>query len=160
MNEIAFLLGLILILVGFVGIIIPFIPGIPIMWLGALAYGAMTGFRELTWPWMLIITLIALASITLDFILSAIMARKFGGSRLASLGSLLGGILGTLYLGAFGALLGAFGGAALTDLPVNRSIRKALRSGAGAVVGFVLALMVDLTSGIAILAIYLLTAIS
>lgn len=155
MENVAWLLGLTLMIVGLIGVFIPVMPGIPIMWLGALLYSWLTGFDILTWPWLLLLTLLTVASFAVDFAASAWIARKMGSSRWGAAGVILGTIIGIVFFGAFGALLGGVGGAVLVEASVRRSLKLALRAGTGAFLGFVFALVADTAVGAAMLAIYL-----
>ncbi len=153
-----FALGLLLMLVGLVGVFVPFMPGIPVMLLGAFIYSWLTDFDILTWPWLTLLSLLTIASLVVDFLAAAWVSRKMGASRPGAGGALVGGLIGIVLFGAWGALLGGVGGAVAGDLLVNRPLRAALRSGTGAVIGFAIALLADLFFGLSILGIYLLIA--
>ncbi|MDP9382737.1 MAG: DUF456 domain-containing protein [Chloroflexota bacterium] len=155
MEDLAGALGLLLMGVGFVGVFLPLVPGTPVMLLGAWVYSALTGFNTLTWPWLLLMTLLTAASVALDFVAAAWMTRKMGASRRATAGALLGTLVGVLFLGAYGTLVGGMGGAVLGELSVRRTLRPALKSGAGAFVGFVLTMLVDIVVALVLLGIYI-----
>lgn len=155
MHDLAAELGLVLMILGFAGVFVPLLPGIPIMLAGAWAYSWLTDWQVLTWPWLLLMTLLTVASVAFDFLAAAWMARRFGASRRASAAALLGTLGGVIFLGAYGALLGGMGGAVLGELSVGRALRPALRSGTGAFAGFVLTLLADVIVATAMITIYL-----
>lgn len=129
------LVGIIIIPVG--------LPGTFVILLNALAFAFLTHFAEITWgalAWLLVIALVAEA---IEFFVGAATTGKFGGSRPAMFGAILGGFFGAIWatpifpiLGTIlGAFAGAFAGAALFEYFVTRDINKALRVGYGAFLG-------------------------
>lgn len=155
MADIAFILGLTMMLVGLVGVFVPVMPGVPVMLLGAFLYSWMTDWDDLTWPWLLLLTLLTVASLAFDFLASAWITRKLGGSRRAAAGAMLGTLAGILFFGAWGALLGGVGGAVAAEMTLRRPWKYALRSGSGAFLGFLVALVADLVTGVLMLGIFL-----
>ncbi|MEJ7654764.1 MAG: DUF456 family protein [Chloroflexia bacterium] len=111
MEGSAFIIGLTIMLCGLVGVFIPLLPGVPLMWLGAVVYSGLTGWDVLTWPWLLLITVVTVVSFVFDYAASAWIASKMGASVWGSIGVVLGTIVGIIFFGAFGALLGGVGGA-------------------------------------------------
>ncbi|MDQ3856718.1 MAG: DUF456 family protein [Chloroflexota bacterium] len=155
MSESAFLVGLTIILVGFVGIFIPVMPGVPLMWLGAVIYSALTSWDVLTWPWLVLLTLVTVACFCFDYVASAWIARKLGSSHWGAAGVIAGTVLGIVFFGAFGALLGGVTGAVAVEMGVRRSWRMALRAGTGALLGFLVALAADTLAGLIVLSVFL-----
>jgi len=94
-------------------------------------------------------------SFVFDYAASAWIASKMGASVWGSIGVVLGTIVGIIFFGAFGALLGGVGGAVVVEMGVRRSWRMALRAGSGAFLGFLIALVADTVVGIGILAVFL-----
>lgn len=151
--------GLVLMLLGFVGVFLPLVPGVPVMLLGAYAYSYLTGWDRLTLPWLLLMTLLTVGSIAFDFIAAAWLARRMGASGRASLAAVLGTLAGVIWMGAWGALLGGMGGAVLGELSLGSSWQRALRSGTGAFLGFLLTLAADVVVALVLLSIYLSVAL-
>jgi hypothetical protein len=136
--DIAFaILAGLLVLAGLVGSILPFLPGPPLGWLGLLTIHFTvyetysTTFLAVTFGVMVVITL-------LDYLIPIWGTKKFGGSRAGVWGSTIGLVVG-LFFGPVGIIAGPFVGAFLGEFIVNRSeYRVAMRSAAGAFVGFLL----------------------
>ena len=158
-DDLAAALGLLLMVLGFVGVFVPLLPGVPIMLLGAWAYSWLTGWDTLTWPWLLFLTLLTLASVALDFVAAAWVTRRTGASERATAGALAGTVVGVLFLGAYGALAGGMGGAVLGELSLRRGWRPALRSGTGAFAGFLVTLAADVAAASVLLTVYLWVAL-
>ncbi len=123
-------------LVGVVGTFIPVVPAVWIILGGALLAGFLDGFTLLSWPWLALVALLGGASAVLDNVASAWGARKYGGSRAAMWGALLGGFAGLFVFPPWGLfampLVGAVAGEVLV---MRRSVRDGLRSGWGTLVG-------------------------
>ncbi len=132
-------------LIGLLGTLIPVMPGAPIIWLGMLIYGLMAGFETLGFYFFLGQALLALTVMAIDYLLSAMGSRYFGGSK-ASLWGAAGGLLIGLFFFPVGLLVGPFLGAAITELLFRRNSGQALKSGLGASLGFWLALPIKLAT--------------
>jgi uncharacterized protein YqgC (DUF456 family) len=82
--------------IGFIGCFVPFLPGPPIVWLGALYYGWQTKFAEYGWPSLLLMFVFALIGSTSDLWLAYFGARRGGASVWSSIAALIGGLLGLM----------------------------------------------------------------
>ncbi len=120
---------------GIVGTFAPVLPGSPLIWLGMLIFGFMTGFEKLNWVFFLLQGLLAASVLGVDYLATALGSRYFGASKAAVFGALLGLIVG-LFFFPIGLLVGPFAGAVLCELIFTRNPDTALRSGLGAVIGF------------------------
>jgi len=122
------------------------LPGLWVMVLAVLGYGAITHFATVGWG--TIITVFTLAGLgeLIEFWLGYGLTRKYGGSKRAGWGALLGGIVGAAVgvpvpvIGSvIGALVGSFAGAALFEYTATWHTHTALRVGWGAFLGRVAA---------------------
>ncbi|HOL17742.1 MAG TPA: DUF456 family protein, partial [Bacillota bacterium] len=131
----ALIVALLLFITGVVGSFVPVLPGAPLIWLGMIIYGAMTGFRGLTWWFFTGQALLALAVMGIDYLASAVGSRYFGGGKAAFYGAMLG-LLAGVFIGPVGLLVGPFAGAVIAELIFGRKTDQALRAGLGAFIGF------------------------
>jgi uncharacterized protein YqgC (DUF456 family) len=123
--------------------LIPFgLPGLWLVVLGAVGYAALTGFREVGAGLLAVAVGLAAAAEALEYLLGMQFASRYGGSRRAGWGALLGGLAGGLVGlplpvagSVVGAFLGAFAGAALAQWTQARRWSPSLRAGWGAVLG-------------------------
>lgn len=157
MNEyslILWILAAILTVTGLAGMLLPMIPGAPLLFLG-LVFGAWAEGFQYVGGWT-IFALAVMAGLTyvVEFGASVLGAGRFGGSRRAMAGAAVGGIVG-LFLGLPGILLGPFIGAVIGELSLQRSLDQASRAGFGTVVGFAIGVAGKLAIGIAMIGVFL-----
>nr|WP_027481484.1 DUF456 family protein [Deinococcus pimensis] len=121
-------------IVGLVGTFVPVVPATFVIFAGALLAGYLEGFSALSWPWLVGLGLVAVAASLVDNLAGGWGARKFGGSKAAMWGAILGGLAG-LFI-PFGLLVGPFAGALLAEVVfVRRALPDAVRSAFGTLVG-------------------------
>jgi len=131
-----------LMLVGMVGIFAPILPGIPIAWLGLFIYAIGTGFERIS-----VVTIIVFAAITaliliLDALAPMLGAKKFQASKYGVLGAFLGMIIGVIFLGFWGIIVGPFLGALLFEWLAKRKAKGALKAAFGTFIGYVVGALV------------------
>lgn len=111
------ILGFILVGIGVIGVIVPLLPGLPLIWVGALIWAWGDGFQQVGWPTLILLGVITLIGIATDWLMAPAMSRRAGVSWRAIGGALLGGFLGGIFLSGIpilgtlaGALMGAVAG--------------------------------------------------
>lgn len=142
-STIALIIAFILFLIGLVGTLLPVMPGVALIWSGMLVYGLITGFEAFGWTFLLGQALIALAVLGIDYFLTAMGSKYFGGSKAALWGA-AGGLLVGIFFFPVGLLIGPFIGATLADLIARKNSSQAVKSGLGASIGFWTALPLKL----------------
>ncbi|HEY0073146.1 MAG TPA: DUF456 domain-containing protein [Abditibacteriaceae bacterium] len=146
----------IIMLVGFIGCVAPLLPGPPIVWLGALYYGWKTDFADYGWPTLLLMLLFALIGSTAEYWLSYFGARKGGASVWSSLAALVGGLIGLLVFSLPGLVIGSFAAIALVEWNQHKDWNKVLKAGTGYLVGYLLSMVVEIVTCIAIVIVFVL----
>jgi hypothetical protein len=127
----------VLIVIGALGLILPIVPGSPLIFLGALLAAWAEGFAFIG-PWTLIgLGLLSALAVAVDFIAGAFGVNRFGASGRAVTGATLGAIVG-LFFGVVGVLVGPFVGAVIGELSVRRNLAAAGRAGVGVALGLAL----------------------
>ncbi len=155
-------LGLaIFVLVNLVAVIlIPLgIPGTILQCLAAAALAVLSDGTWLPWTWVGLFGVLALVAEAADWLAGRWGTQRFGGSRAAAWGALLGGFIGAIVGGipvpVLGSILmsfvGTFLGALVGEMYGQRQLAPRLRVGAGAVVGRVIAVAVKLCIAFGIL---------
>jgi uncharacterized protein YqgC (DUF456 family) len=136
--------ALILIVSGIVGLLlIPFgLPGLWVIVLGIVGYGWMTDFQTLSAGFMVLVIVLAIIGEVFEAWIGFRYAQRYGGSRRAGWGALVGGLVGAIVgvpipiIGSvIGGFVGAFIGAALFEYSAARHSTGAVKAGWGAVLG-------------------------
>jgi uncharacterized protein YqgC (DUF456 family) len=139
-----------LIVIGALGLLLPVLPGSPLMFLGALLAAWAEDFMYLgVWSLVTLGVLAALA-LVVDFIAGAFGVKRFGASGRAVTGATLGAIVG-LFFGIVGVLVGPFIGAVIGELSVRRNLAAASRAGVGAAIGMALGTAAKLAIALAMI---------
>ena len=130
-------LAVLMVVVGLLGVVLPAIPGAPVLF-GGLFLAALVEDFVYVGPWTLAaLAALALLTYVVDFAAGAFGAKRFGATRRGMVGAALGAIAG-LFFGIPGILLGPFVGAVLGELSARRKLQEAGRAGIGASVGLAL----------------------
>jgi len=141
------ILAFILLIIGLVGAIIPMIPGPPLSFLGLLVlqWSGYGGFSNIfLWVWGVITVTVTV----MDYILPSMMAKRFGGSRAAAIGSFIGLLAGLFIYPPWGLIFGPFLGAFIGELLHNRANGlKALKVALGAFLAFIVGTGAKLITG-------------
>ncbi|NLA12319.1 MAG: DUF456 family protein [Firmicutes bacterium] len=135
MTALAYIIAALFFLAGIVGTFAPVLPGAPLIWLGMLLFGLLTGFKNLSWSFFLLQGILAVAIMGVDYLATALGSRYFGASKAAVFGALAGLVTGFFFL-PIGLLVGPFLGAVLFEYLARRQFDIAIRAGLGAVIGF------------------------
>ena len=153
------LLLLALVLLGCLLIIPLGLPGTWLMVGAALAYPLLVGDESIGVGTLIGTALLALAAEVVEFGLAGRYARKYGGSRRAEWGAIIGGLAGA-FIGVpvpivgpvIGAFAGAFIGALAGELTAGSSARDSTRAATGALIGRVVAAAMKVAVGVVIAA--------
>ncbi|MFT4046375.1 MAG: DUF456 family protein [Solimonas sp.] len=124
----AWALALLLIVGGFVGTVLPIVPGAPLVFFGLWLIALVDRYRHVDWPTLTLLGAIVVLTVAVDFMASALGAKKVGASRQAVTGALIGSIIG-IFFGIPGLLLGPFVGAVIGELVAQRRVEQAARVG-------------------------------
>lgn len=148
-------LGILCIVVGLVGCIVPVIPGPPISYAGLILAWAVRGWSTEALGWVTVIVLgTAVILVTaFDTLAPVLGAKRYGASKAGIWGSVIGmvvGILGFLPVGPLGMLVGAFAGAWVGELVTGKAGAAALKAAWGVFVGTVMGIVMKLIVSAAI----------
>lgn len=147
------LLSVLLVLVGLAGAVLPALPGIPVVLVGLFIAAWIDDFQRVgMWP-MILIAILAAASLVIDTLATVRGVRKAGASRLALVGAAVGTVVG-MFFGLPGLLVGPFVGAAAGQLFAGGTLRTAGQAGVGAWTGFIVGSVMKITIGLAMITIF------
>lgn len=135
MSDYVFLtLGIILMIIGIIGCLVPVLPGPPVSFLGLILLH-VTRFGHFSTTTLIIMAAITVAVTILDYIVPVWGTRKFGGSKYGTRGATVGLIVG-LFLGPLGIIIGPLAGAVVGELIFRDDLKYAFRAGFGSLLGF------------------------
>ncbi|MCZ8536037.1 DUF456 family protein [Paenisporosarcina quisquiliarum] len=137
MEIVGWTLIIISFVIGFIGLVYPIIPSVIFIMGGFLLYGVFFSFAELPWWFWLIQILFVILLFGADMMANAFGVKKYGGSKAGIWGSTIGLLIGPIVLPFAGIILGPFLGAIIAELLITRSsIKQAIKTGFGSVIGF------------------------
>ncbi|MFP4023178.1 MAG: DUF456 domain-containing protein [Thiohalospira sp.] len=147
MDWILLVLSIILIIAGLLGCILPVIPGPPLSFLGLLIVH-FTKFADFTTNFLLIVAFIAILVTVLDYLVPIWGTKRFGGTKAGMWGSGIGMVIGMIFLGPLGLILGPLAGAIIGESLNGAENKDAFRSGLGAFFGFLMGVGLKLAASI------------
>ena len=111
------IISTILILIGLLGTILPFLPGVFIAWLGLFIFAFGTGFERISTLTTIIFFIAMLLTLAFDLFVPILMAKRFKASSWErTLGGSLGSFLGRITMGSPGMIFGPFLGTIIGEL--------------------------------------------
>ncbi|MDZ7596444.1 MAG: DUF456 domain-containing protein [Thiobacillus sp.] len=149
------LLAALLIVLGFAGLILPVVPGIPLVFAGLVLLAWAENFAYVGWVTLTLLGVLALVSYGIDFLASALGAKKFGASPRAVVGAALGALAG-LFFGLLGILLGPFVGAVVGEFSGKASLKAAAHAGVGATLGLLFGALLKIALAFAMIGVFVL----
>ncbi len=155
LHTIVLTLTLLAMFVGLIGTVVPVIPGPVLIFLAALVYALIEGFQTIGWPTLLVLGLLTVMAISADLWASIAGAKAGGASGWSVLAGLVGGLVGLVVLSLPGAIIGAVLGVLLTEVIRLGDWRKALKAGGGWLIGWALSVVLQLSIGLAMVAIFI-----
>jgi uncharacterized protein len=143
MTSLLWLLAIILVVAGVIGVVVPAMPGTLLVFLGLLTAAWADGFQKVGVVTVVILGLLTLLSYSIDFLATYLGVKKVGASGWSIFGGLLGMLIG-LFFGVPGILLGPFVGALVAEWFVKRDLRQAGKAGLGSWLGLLLGTLLKL----------------
>ncbi|HNQ82525.1 MAG TPA: DUF456 domain-containing protein [Bacteroidales bacterium] len=145
MEWLLIVIGILLVLAGIAGAVLPGLPGPPLSFIALvlLQFRDEPAFGE---DFMILMGLIMIAVTVLDYVIPVYGAKKFGGTKKGVWGSTIGLVAGLFLLPALGIVIGPFGligiiifpflGAYIGEKMSGRDSDTALKAAFGTFIGF------------------------
>lgn len=130
------IIGFFFMVIGLIGSFLPVLPGPTLSWVGLLLL-YLTDAIPNNWTFLGITLAIALLVFALDYIIPAMGAKKFGGTRAGMIGTTIGLIVGIITPIPGGIIIGPFIGALLGELSNKADSKIALKAAFGSFIGFI-----------------------
>ena len=147
------ILAIALMLVGAAGVVLPALPGVPLMFAGMVVAASIDDFERIGWLTVTVLGVLTVISFVVDLGASALGAKRVGASARAVWGAAIGTIVG-LFLGIPGLLLGPFVGAVVGELTVHGRLDQAGRVGIATWLGLILGTLVKLAIAFSMLGVF------
>lgn len=152
-------LTMVLMLIGFIGVIVPILPGTTLILAAALLHKWILP-NDLTWMAVGFIALFWLLSIVADVGGVLLGTRWFGGGKWGMAGASGGAFVG-MFFSLPALILGTiFGAIAAEKLGARKTNQAALKAGLGAAVGFVISTVARLGCAAVMIALFLIAALT
>lgn len=140
-------IGIILIIIGIVGSVIPIVPGPPITFCGLL-FVHFISKQPFTTEFLIIFGLLAILSAIIDNVLPIYAAKKFNGSKKGVWGSAIGLIIGLFFFPPFGIIVGPIAGAFIGEIIDGKSPNDSIKPACGSFIGFLSSIFLRLALSI------------
>ena len=141
------------VLIGIAGIILPALPGIPLVFIGLLLAAWADGFAHVGWPTLVALGVLTLLSLLVDVLATVVGAQRVGASRKALWGTFVGSIVGLFFM-PIGLFAGPLVGALLGEYWHTRELGRSTKVGLATWLGILLGLALKLAVVIAMLGLF------
>ncbi len=156
MIVLLWILVAVIVALGFLGMFLPALPGIPLVFLGLVGAAAMDHFERVGVLTLVVLGVLTLFSFGVDFLASMVGVKRAGASKEAVIGLIIGSVLG-IFMGFPGILTGPLLGAFIGELIANPDLHKAAKVGLYAWLGFLVGTVFKLAIGIVMIAVFLIS---
>lgn len=146
-------LAVLLILVGIAGVILPALPGLPLVFAGMLLAAWAGDFQQIGWVTLVVLGLLTALSFAADIFSTAVGAQRVGASRKALWGTVIGTFAGLFFM-PIGLFAGPFVGALVGELWHGRELGQAAKVGLGTWLGIALGVVLKLGLTFAMLGLF------
>ena len=148
--------------VGLLGVILPVLPGLALVWIGALVFALAERFASVDPVTFAALTLLAALGVTADVWMTQLGARLGGASFKSQLAGLAGGVIGAAafflaggWSAPVGAFLGSIAGVLLAEYGQKKAWGQAFRSGFGWMAGWLASTLLQLAIGVVMVLLFI-----
>lgn len=133
-------LALILVVLGLAGVVLPLLPGMPLLFGGLWLLAWSDGFARVGEFTVVLLGILAVLAWGIDYLAATLGVKRVGASGLAVAGAAIGTVLG-LAAGLVGVLVGPVLGAIAGEWLARRNGAQASRAGLAAGISFLLGIV-------------------
>lgn len=128
MTIVYYVLSAIIIVAGAIGIFLPVVPGIPVIFIGMLVAAWIAKFSIISPTIIIVLGILATLSILSDYLSGVLGAKYSGAGILGIVGAIIGAIFGVSVMGPVGLILGPALGVFIFEMLARKRIKKSVRS--------------------------------
>ena len=152
-TELLYVVAGLMVLLGLAGILLPALPGVPLMFAGMLLAAWAGGFAKISVLTVVLLGILTAIAVIADLLATLLGAKKFGASKTAIVGAGIGALVG-LFFGPVGLIVGPFLGALAGEMLSGSHWQQATHAGFGAALGFLLGTLAKIAISFAMLGLF------
>lgn len=141
--------------VGLVGLVVPVLPGLALMWGAVGVWALLDGGGTWRWATFAVVTVLAAVGLVAALTLSGRKATGAGAPWWALVMAVIGAVLGFIMIPLVGIVVGGIAGLWLAELIRLRDLRKAWDTTWEALQGYGLGTVVQMVAGVAIVLVWI-----
>lgn len=141
--EILIIIGLILIVLGLVGSVVPAIPGPFLSFIGLVLLFVSKGSGVVSVGMLVFFGISMLILTALNYLIPILGAKYSGASKKGQWGSVIGALLGVVFFPPLGIFIGAMVGAVIGEMQAGKKLNEAMKAGVGVITGSVMAIVLQ-----------------
>ncbi|MDD2381511.1 MAG: DUF456 domain-containing protein [Mariniphaga sp.] len=145
MDILLIIAGVLLMVGGILGGVLPVLPGPPLSYAGLICLH-LTGRYQFSSRFLIIWAVVTAVVYLLDYLIPVWGTKRFGGSKRGVWGSVIGLVIGLFFFPPFGIIAGPFLGAVAGELSAGKDSVAAMKSGFGSFVGFLAGTLIKLVA--------------
>jgi uncharacterized protein YqgC (DUF456 family) len=149
------LVGLVMAL-GLVGVVVPVLPGLLLIWAAGVAWAWLDGGGAVRWTVAVVLTVLLLAGTTMKYALPARSVAGAGAPRSTLLLGATGAVVGFFAIPVVGFVVGGVGVVFLAELARLGTAAAAWRSTRAVLLGVGIGMLVELCAAVLMVAVWLL----
>ena len=130
--------------IGFMGTVIPVLPGLALIWAAALVYGFVVGFGALGVVVMVVLSALVVVGFVMSFLVPKRMADGHDVSRWSQLVAAVGAIIGFFVIPVVGVIVGALIGLLIAEYLNQGDWKQAWGATVVVAKGFGLSALIDM----------------
>lgn len=142
--EFLIVLGVIFIIIGIIGCVIPGVAGPPFSFLALICLSIVKKWEPFSIRFLIVMGALTVVVQALDYLLPAVGAKKFGATKYGFWGAIIGMLLGIIFVPPLGIIIGAFLGAIFGEVIAGKEASEALKAGWGVFVGVMVGMLLKL----------------
>ena len=137
---------------GLAGTLVPFLPGLPLIWAAALGYGIATEFGVAGWVAMALISALMAVGILAKVVLPKRRAEQTGAPKSTLTAGAVGGLIGFFAIPIVGLPIGALAGVLLAEYRRTSDWATARASTKQVAIGFGFGTLAEIGAGLGMIA--------
>lgn len=147
--------SLIVMLLGLIGVVFPFFPGVIMVWVGFFLYAGITQFKIITFDYLFLATLMVFIAVFLDYVAGYWGTRNFSPSFWGLGGAIVGGVIGSVFGWLPALIVGPFLGAVAGEVFSGKDEIFKIEMKTYTIIGFVGGTLVKISAGVAIIGLFI-----